>query len=110
MRPHRKFMFRYSRFLNPILTLVLGCSVHPLNAQPKSTHPLPDDPELYAAFFHFSDDFTNWIDNRNAKNPVAAPKLLQGAAKYLHVAPADLPRIAIVTRAVAAQLRSVSAD
>jgi len=92
------------------LTLVLGCSVHPLNAQPKSTHPLPDDPELYAAFFHFSDDFTNWIDNRNAKNPVAAPKLLQGAAKYLHVAPADLPRIAIVTRAVAAQLRSVSAD
>ena len=78
--------------------------------QQPALNPSPDTLDLYASFFHFHDDFSRWTDNRAAINAPDTSKFLQGVATYLHVTVVDLPKIAVITHAAVASLKSLNAE
>jgi hypothetical protein len=100
-----------SRVSEVFVTLAVTAAVlaTPLGAQPGRALPR-EDPELYAAFFSFTDHFGGWLDARGAAAPANRAKLMQSAARYLRVDEADLPKLVAVSRAATAELRRIQAE
>ena len=72
------------------------------SAADQKTHPPQDDPVLYSSFFFFMEDFGAWLDARVAAAPASKTKLMQSAARYLHIDPTELPKVTATCRSLAA--------
>lgn len=74
----------------------------------QKVHPKQDDPILYSSFCFFMEDFSPWLDARAAAVPANKTKLMQSAARYLHVDPSELPKVAATCKSLAATLRQIN--
>jgi hypothetical protein len=70
----------------------------------------PDSTGLFATFFTFHDDFSNWLDQRKAANAKNAQALDNSAAQLLRIDKNDLGNIRGVTNSVMADLRNIQKD
>jgi hypothetical protein len=75
-----------------------------------AVHPPKDDPVLYSSFFFFMDDFCSWLDARVAAEPGRKTKLIESAARYVNVQPADFLKLNATSHAVAAALKRINLE
>src|SRR5712692_4361183 len=90
------------------LLLVASCMAQ--SPTPAPVTPPADDPEVFFSFFTFHDDFSRWLDQRNAADPAGRNKRTQAAARLFGVSESELPKISVVTRSVAARLTALRGE
>lgn len=73
-------------------------------------HPAKDDPSLYASFFFVMENFSTWLDARGAALPANKAKLMQSAARYLHIDVNELPKVSATCQSFAAMIRQINTN
>jgi hypothetical protein len=72
--------------------------------------PPADDPEVHYSFFVFMDGFGQWLDGRVQANPARKTKLMESAARYLKITPAELPKVIDASRTAVKELKAIEAQ
>ncbi len=72
--------------------------------------PPEDDPEVNYSFFVFMDGFGQWLDGRVQANPARKAKLMESAARYLKISPAELPKVIDACRSTIVELKNIEAQ
>jgi len=72
--------------------------------------PRSGDPEVYASFFYFHDDFAKWIEERTKADNTHGMKLTQTAGALQKIQVTELPTVTTVSREVIKDLAKVQAD
>jgi len=72
--------------------------------------PPQDDPEVHYSFFVFIDGFGQWLDDRIQANPTRRAKLMESAARYLKITPAELPKVIAACRTAVSELKAIEAQ
>jgi hypothetical protein len=69
--------------------------------------PPQDDPEVHYSFFIFMDGFGQWLDGRAQANPARRTTLMESAARYLKISPAELPKVIAACRTAVSELKAI---
>ena len=97
------------RFLLSLVTLAGLVQTNLASAQ-QVVHPVTNDSSLYGSFFFVMEDFSAWLDARGVTVPANRTKLMQSAARYLHIDVSELPKVSATCQSFAATIRRINTN